>query len=275
MKYKIGKKIIEIDVDGFSVTGNDYCLLERDDNLISGCLWEKKGFIVSPFLDQSAFDVLRDGVRNLLLEALFAAGVKFSEEDFSLENYHEYCRDQSSHLQVVKFLRSRAAIENLPIGHQILDDQVRRICGKYVSCKVAEQAASGYFFIRLVRPQPHHDNNPPHKDSWLPRLRNSVNLYLPLAGSDENSSLPLVPGSHLWKESRVYRTVSGSIVNGVPFTVPTVVMNNEILNMMRPRVNLTEGMLFSPYLIHGGAVNFNKSRTRVSLEIRFWRTEQF
>ncbi len=31
-------------------------------------------------------------------------------------------------------------------------------------------------------------------------------------------------------------------------------------------------LLFSPYLIHGGAANREPDRTRVSLEMRFWRT---
>jgi ectoine hydroxylase-related dioxygenase (phytanoyl-CoA dioxygenase family) len=41
--------------------------------------------------------------------------------------------------------------------------------------------------------------------------------------------------------------------------------------MIRPNPKPGEMLLFSPYLIHGGGVNFNKDITRVSLEMRFFR----
>jgi len=30
-------------------------------------------------------------------------------------------------------------------------------------------------------------------------------------------------------------------------------------------------LVFSPYLIHGGAVNLNSNETRISIEIRLWK----
>lgn len=41
--------------------------------------------------------------------------------------------------------------------------------------------------------------------------------------------------------------------------------------MVRPDVGPRQGMVFSPYLIHGGAINLEPDLTRVSLEVRFWR----
>ncbi len=32
-----------------------------------------------------------------------------------------------------------------------------------------------------------------------------------------------------------------------------------------------EFMLFSPYLVHGGGYNFNENKTKMSLEMRFWK----
>jgi ectoine hydroxylase-related dioxygenase (phytanoyl-CoA dioxygenase family) len=39
----------------------------------------------------------------------------------------------------------------------------------------------------------------------------------------------------------------------------------------RPDPQAGEVLVFSPYLIHGGAMNFNSDVTRLSLEMRFWR----
>lgn len=274
MKYSINGKIAQLEISGEARPGKDLCLLDRDDDLTQDCSWQNQGFFVAPMLERELFDALHRGVGNFLREALMKSGCEVEDDEFSLERYHEYCPDQKKHLEVIEFLRRRASIENFPIDRCILDEMASKLCGKAVSCKVDNLIAAGYFFIRLVRPAPYRDNNPPHKDAWLDHLRNGLNLYLPLAGSDENSSLSLLPGSHFWKESVIPRSETDAKVNGVNYSVPSVVMADGALKMLRPEVKLGEGMLFSPYLIHGGAVNFNTDKTRVSLEMRFWRCKQ-
>ena len=271
MKYMIDGRSVSVDVSGAVVSGDNLCLIENDDNLISECEWLDKGFAVFPVLDQLLFFYLQNGVKRLLLEALDFAGCAVPDKEFCLERYHECCSGQEAHIKVVDYLRSKADVKNLPIDYQILDEKVSGACGQQVSCRIQDQVASGYFFIRIVRPGPACDNNPPHRDAWLDRLRHCINLYLPLAGSDGGSSLPVAPGSHFWPESCVPRTAAGALANGMQFSVPSVVMEDDVLEMTRPAVEPGEAMLFSPYLIHGGAVNFNKDRTRVSLEMRFWR----
>lgn len=270
MKYVVGGVTVSAEVSGEIFSGPDVCLLDYDDNLASGCAWEAAGFTVAPLIGINEFNVIRDGVQNIVREALKANGARVDRK-FSLDSYHKYCSNDQMHRSVIESLRAGSAIHNFPVCHTIFDDKVSELCGKRVSCRVTNQIASGYFFIRIVRPFPHQDNNPPHKDVWLDRLRHALNLYFPLAGSDDSSSLAVVPGSHLWKESSVSRTLHGATVNGVKFNVPCVMADDGSLKMVRPQVVEGEGMLFSPYLIHGGAVNFNPDRTRVSLEMRFWR----
>jgi len=43
------------------------------------------------------------------------------------------------------------------------------------------------------------------------------------------------------------------------------------LDLITPNPGLNEAMIFTPYAIHGGGFNFNTDKTRVSLEMRFWR----
>ena len=42
------------------------------------------------------------------------------------------------------------------------------------------------------------------------------------------------------------------------------------MDFIRPRIMDNDVMVFSPYMIHGGGPNFS-NKTRVSLEMRFWK----
>jgi ectoine hydroxylase-related dioxygenase (phytanoyl-CoA dioxygenase family) len=93
---------------------------------------------------------------------------------------------------------------------------------------------------------------------------------MPLWGSNENSSLPLVPGSHYWRESDIERTKAGSKVDGIQFTVPAVTATRYGLSAIRPNPAQDEVLVFSPYLTHCGGKNLSSEQTRLSLEMRFW-----
>lgn len=270
MRYSIDGRNVQLTLSGDVLPGEERCLVDDDDNLVDGCEWSSSGYMVERLLDHSQYELLHDGVRRLVMDALKQVGGS-GDDTFELEHYHRYCGSQTTHLAVIDYLRRHATIDCLPIDYRILDERVSALCDKPVSCHVPSRIASGFFFLRIVRPMPCLDNNPPHKDAWLDRLRHGLNLYLPLAGSDQGSSLPVVPGSHLWRESDIPRVAPGGRVNGIAYSVPSVAMPDDKLEMTRPEVRPREGMLFSPYLIHGGAVNFNPDRTRVSLEMRFWR----
>ena len=60
-------------------------------------------------------------------------------------------------------------------------------------------------------------------------------------------------------------------MNGLAYSVPAVTGARHPMKLVRPDPGPNEVLIFSPYLIHGAAVNFNPDTTRVSLEMRFWR----
>ena len=76
-------------------------------------------------------------------------------------------------------------------------------------------------------------------------------------------------------------TVPGTLVKqfGMPGTAVTDNLLQTVgstgaahpLVLERPNPGLNEVLVFSPYLIHGGAFNQQTDATRVSLEMRFWR----
>ena len=116
---------------------------------------------------------------------------------------------------------------------------------------------SPLFHIRIVRPGVETDNSPPHRDAWLDHLRNCVNIYVPIAGSNARSALPLAPGSHLWKESEIERTrQEGALIGGQSYRVPSVTGAVRSIRMVRPNLGPNELTLFSPYLVHGGGDQF-------------------
>jgi len=120
-------------------------------------------------------------------------------------------------------------------------------------------------------PYKYEDNNPPNSDIWLDILRNAVNIYVPICGSSMSSSLYLLLGSHLAKESEIERTKDGVMLNGTAYTIPCLISyNDKQVVLSRSDVKMNEIMVFSPYLVHGGDYNFQDDLTLISLEARFW-----
>jgi hypothetical protein len=126
--------------------------------------------------------------------------------------------------------------------------------------------------VRIIRPG-ELDYNPLHKDTWLPNLPLGLNGYVPLAGSNALSSLPLVPSSHRWPLSGLRHTDGGACFNGQNFTVPSLVHSEWPLALIRPNPGPRSLLFFTPSLIHGLAVNEGQT-TRVSLELRFRAREE-
>jgi ectoine hydroxylase-related dioxygenase (phytanoyl-CoA dioxygenase family) len=80
-----------------------------------------------------------------------------------------------------------------------------------------------------------------------------------------------MPGSHRWSESRVERTDTGAVLEGIRFNVPAVTAIKGSYTVERPNPRENQVLVFSPYLVHGGAVNLNNDKTRISIEMRLWK----
>ena len=256
-------------IEGEAAFGAPTVLLESDDNLIAGRPWAGEGFLVAPFLSPAGYRRLAEGIRLTLKARIAAAGLAVPD-DFSLAHYHEVVTTDEAHAAVSARGPWCHAVDDLGVPAEAISQRVSELLGVPVSTRPPHDEFPEHFCYRVVRPRS-RDNNPPHRDVWLDRLRHAVNIYVPFAGSTPRSSLPLVRGSHRWKESEIERTVEGARVNGMTFTVPSVVGAKYPLKLERPNPGLNEVLVFSPYLIHGGAFNQHTDRTRVSLEMRFWR----
>jgi hypothetical protein len=267
--YILGENEIELELIGNTIKGADEVILLKDENLIENTSWKDEGFCIENFVSESDFISIKNGIKILIANKIIEAGGQI-DDDFDLENYHLYV-DNETHLKVAKLIQHGWNISHFPIDMNIVNQRISDLIGLTVSTK-AKHVDLNNFFLRIVRPQNFQDNNPPHRDVWLDRLRDAVNIYAPICGSNSLSSLGIVPGSHLLKESEIERTVEGAILNGTSYTVPCVIsIKGEQPRLLRPDPKENQLMLFSPYMVHGGGYNFNETTTRMSLEVRFWK----
>ena len=248
--------------------GPDEILLAAHDDLTQKADWTEAGFSVAPFLADEIYQKFMAGVRNLFRGFFLQVGVDLSNKT-PLNQYHRLTSlSDATHLAIVNQAKLLSALD-FPVVLNEVEKRISELCGMPVQAYNPHNYERVFHF-RIVRPQ-RNDNNPLHRDVWLPEYHDAINIYVPLAGSNELSSLTLVPKSHRWSEAVIERTVQGARVNGVQFNVPGVTDSQNPLTIVRPNPAINEVLIFSPYLVHGGAVNLNEDITRISLEMRFWR----
>lgn len=268
VEYWIDNQRVSFELEGETEAGPLAVMLESDDNIIRDSGWDDTGYHVAPFLEARLLNQLHAGFTTLIRTKMESAGIA-APDDFRLETYHRVVDDQQ-HAAVIKLTRVGFERDQFPIELGAVEERISEICGLPLTVDGPNYTGRP-FFLRVVRPHKLQDNNPPHRDVWLDHLRDGVNIYAPVAGSNHLSSLPVLPGSHKWSESEIERSISGARIGGLNFTVPTVTSARVPLMMTRPNPGPSEVLVFSPYLIHGGAANLNDDRTRVSLEMRLWR----
>ena len=268
MKLSINQRQVNYEVQGEAAPADERVLLDSDDDLTAGRPWSAAGYVVAGFLSEAENTALREGLAEKVRLALRRIGLPVPA-GWPVADYHCLIGDdQARHLAVVEQTK-QYPLEELPVPLSRLEARVSELCGHPVRMLNPHNGHQG-FHLRLARPG-RTDNNPLHRDTWLERLRDGLNLYFPVAGSTADSSLTLVPGSHRWPESRTERTAEGAVYHGTTYSVPAIKSAAEPLHLLRPNPGPNEVLLFSPYLLHGGALNLNADATRISLEMRFWR----
>lgn len=274
LKFSINERVHTFDVQSKSfkygkVNNTFECDLFTDNELLAN------GYIIRS-IPQNWYRDISASVTHLLCDEIIKHTGNHPDL-FTLDTYHRYV-DDAVHKKIVKGFRaglfgvSGIPLSKLGIPYSDLDSFINeQIGGDKLSCHYKRYGISlKNFWIRIVRPNT-NDNNPPHKDVHVKRLNRNINIYLPLAGSDMNSSLPVIPASHLESDSEYIISGSPCYVNGRRFTVPAIVHRRRGLDMITPNPQQGEVMLFTPHLIHGGGVNYNQNTTRVSLEMRFFK----
>lgn len=267
MEYAANGQRYRYEAQGEKIWGTDTVLLANSIDLTAHTPWHKTGYTIEKLFDDELYNTFTQNVYKLLIDCWRDAGLPVNES-FPLHDYHKVATDFETHLLAVEKTKL-LSVHDFPISIHLLEERIAAICKTPLITKnpFDEQTI---FHFRVIRPGK-SDNNPLHRDIWLEDYDNCINLYIPIAGSNELTSLMIIPGSHLWPESKIERTAGGALINGIKFNVPAVTAIKEDFTVVRPSPGVNEVLVFSPYLIHGGAINSSPDQTRVSIEIRLWK----
>ncbi|WP_422361676.1 hypothetical protein [Reichenbachiella sp.] len=268
MKIQVGKDQISYSVEGDKFIDKPYCLLDKDIDLSKQADWNNAGYVVKNLFDENKYHEFHSHIESLLRKKMVEGGLPIDQTPLSL--YHTLIKDYQDHLNVVDKTK---LIDWPELGEYFdkLETKVSEICGTSVQSK-KPMNGERVFHFRVIRPN-QADFNPLHKDAWQEENCSCINLYIPICGSNEKSSLILAKGSHLFAEDTFIRTKEGARMNNVKFNVPGLISSKKELNFVRPNPSLNQILVFSPYLIHGGSINLNTDQTRISLEMRFWKKD--
>lgn len=182
-----------------------------------------------------------------------------------LENYHAQV-DDARHGEIISRTREMK-MKDLRIDGDALCAALGEQLGVTLATHIPD-IGGDFVIVRINRPRS-TDFNPPHRDGALSIWRNTLNLWIPIAGCTPQTSLPVVAGSHLWRECDCLQTKArGATINGNVYNVPALIQHRgEDIAMRRGAARFGEALIFTPYLLHGAAVN-QSDHSRVSLELR-------
>lgn len=267
-KLKIDEKLHSFEVKGSFFTEDKGTLFYPENNIIENTHWSDKGYTIIDTFTPEEFQDLKASIRKQVIIGLKKANIAINETTFELDKYHLYTNSDITHLKVINHTRNLRN-EDFDIDFKLLEEKFSKAIQKKLSSTIKEIGRT-HIQIRLNRPNS-LDINPPHRDSYLSYYKHILNIWIPITGCNHNSSLPVIPKSHLLPERNIERTASkGATINGNTYFVPCIYKtDSDILKMTRPNPKEGQSLIFSPFLIHGAAFNNNKNTTRVSLELRF------
>ena len=197
-----------------------------------------------------------------------------SKDEFTLEKYHRFV-DKNLHMEIIKKTRNLEALDFGFEEHNLLK-YVSNIIGIRLNWK-SSGTYNPKIIVRINTPQS-SNFNPAHKDVYqvydetgnIPKM---VNLWIPICGVKKKTGLPLALGSHLIYENRVLRTKAGVSMAGDNYNV-NCIKSWDKKNYLKTIIPKEDQMIiFSSFLIHGLAKNYNEDETRISLEFRLFGDE--
>ena len=260
----IDNELFEYEVEGEFAYGDDEVLIHQDKNAIENVAWSDVGYTTQNILNTVQFNALKDN----LLVILNRIMAKYDIPTINiLEDYHKAANTQERHLQVINETRSLTR-KDFDVDLDAICIQLSEHLGKAVVIE-NPKLQTEVITLRISRPNS-MDINPLHRDAYLDYYKDTINLWIPIAGCNEKTSLPVIPKSHLWNEANVLRTAArGASLQGLKYHVPGIVKGpDDVLRTTRPNPHYGQALIFSPYLIHGSAVNLNSDITRMALELR-------
>jgi hypothetical protein len=267
-KLFINEEPYKFEVEGDFFWGENKLQYQIENSPISKMQWHNDGYAIVNAFNNSEFIKLKESVIQNIVSAIDQNVSGFDSNNFILDDYHKVINTDALHNKVINITRN---LENKDFDFDI--DALADKFGELLGCKLTtwiEELQKSHIQVRISRPNS-LDINPPHRDGYLSYFKDILNLWIPIHGCNNQSSLPVMPSSHLIPENEILRTASkGAKINGNTYYVPCILETNKgVIKMIRPNPMEGEALIFTPFLIHGAAVNNNKDITRISLELRF------
>lgn len=264
-ELRIDNQPFSFPLEGHFQWGSDGVLFRQHQQVLDHCAWKSRGYTVFSGLNPAEWESIRQSVTQVLQPLLEANGTP-APADWVLENYHQYVQTPEQHQRVIEKTRF-LTYADLPIDFPRLAAHISEQV-HYPMSLHNPRLEREIVILRISRPQS-LDINPPHRDGYLPIWERVLNVWIPVAGCHALSSLPVIPGSHYWNEKDICRTEArGASIGGLRYHVPGIVQTRFGLPMIRPNPQPGEILLFTPFLIHGAAINQHASQTRMALELR-------
>src|SRR5690554_4887443 len=179
----------KIEEDCKYMYGKNEVLSTRENDITFDQPWGIKGYVEESFLSNNEFGYLKrlltDCIAKIIQEE---TGVNVDQ--FALEDYHHFVKDEMSHHKVVS--RTRCLFEN-DFNFPVLEytSRFEGILGFQLTDTFVEEKIKMHVIIRINRPGS-NDFNPPHKDiyegydylGYIPRF---INFWIPIAGVTEKT----------------------------------------------------------------------------------------
>ena len=265
-KLRIDGRSFEYDLQGDFSWGPDEVLYREDADVLEQTRLKTSGFAKVPFLDEAEQAEFKGQVKSVIDRILAGIPQLQGQALPSLEQYHEVVSDQELHREVISQTRE-LRFGDIGLDPRMIESRIGRFLGVKLSSHV-RRLGRDHIQLRVSRPNS-YDINPPHRDAYLDVWKNVLNLWLPVCGCSELSSLPVMAGSHLINEKDVFRTSNGGAVIGEnQYRVPGIADTRVGMDMVRPNPAANEVLAFTPFLIHGAAFNQDPLTTRMALEFR-------
>ena len=265
-RLSIDGRSFEYDLKGNFSWGPDEVLYREDADVLEGTSLKSLGYANVPFLDET--EQVEFKCRVKAVSDRIIAGIPQLHGQIlpSLERYHELISDPDLHREVISQTRE-LRFTDLGLDPHMIESRIGGFLGVTLDSHV-KRLGRDHIQLRISRPNS-YDINPPHRDAYLDVWKNVLNLWLPVCGCSDLSSLPVIAGSHLINEKDVFRTSnSGAEIGENQYRVPGIADTRVGMTMVRPNPAANEVLAFTPFLIHGAAFNQDHSTTRMALEFR-------
>lgn len=275
-EFEIKEKNYKVSIDGSPEFrfGENVVLSKANTDIVFNQPWYSEGFIAVDFLNEEEFAHLKKGLTSSV-EEIINEVLGLKTEGFTLEKYHHFVNKNEDHYKIVSRTRDLFSDDfNFQIAEMI--PKFENILGFSLSDIDPKSGEKLHIIVRINRPKS-NDYNPPHKDIYEEVDKNNyippfVNLWIPIAGVTENSSLPIVPESHKINENEILRTFDGGVVEGNTYRVRMIKEWGGSQKLERAKVKDGQVLFFSSHLIHGLAINEEQDLSRVALEFRLFKS---